>query len=627
MSQSSLFKSRRFLPFFLTQFLGAFNDNIFKNTLMLLIAYSAISQLEMDINVVLNLAAGLFILPFFLFSGIAGQITDISEKSKLMRRIKLAEILIMLLAAAGFLLQQYFYLLGILFLMGTQSTFFGPAKYAILPQHLKDTELVGGNAIVEMGTFVAILLGTIGAGLIMQFDARITIVSVTVIGLSILGYLASRSIPLAPAGSDAIKISFNPLSSSIELVKTVRKNRAIYLAIMAISWFWFLGAAYLTQFPNFSIASLNGDASLVTLLLALFTVGIGLGSMMCESLSRSRIELGIVPVGALGLSVFGIDLYFAVPSMPAEQISWSQFLSDSGNWRLLFDLTAVGLFGGIFIVPLYAYVQARSEESYRARTIAVINIMNALFMVGSAIAGIIFLGVLELSIPDFFLVLAIMNLVVCAYVFYQVDEFALRFVIWLLTHTMYRVRSYQLNHIPEQGAAVIVCNHVSYVDALLIAGASPRPVRFVMDHQIFKSRFLGWFFRLAKAIPIAPEFKDKQVFTRAFDSISEALDNEELVCIFPEGKLTRSGKMNEFRTGIEKILQRNPVPVIPLSLTGLWGSVFSHRGGPAFTRLPKRFWSKVSIDAGEAVKPESATAELLYQRVFELHSRRKQNCG
>ncbi|TNC81891.1 MAG: MFS transporter [Oleiphilus sp.] len=627
MSQSSLFKSRRFLPFFLTQFLGAFNDNIFKNTLMLLIAYSAISQLEMDINVVLNLAAGLFILPFFLFSGIAGQITDISEKSRLMRRIKLAEILIMLLAAAGFLLQQYFYLLGILFLMGTQSTFFGPAKYAILPQHLKDTELVGGNAIVEMGTFVAILLGTIGAGLIMQFDARITIVSVTVIGLSILGYLASRSIPLAPAGSDAIKISFNPLSSSIELVKTVRKNRAIYLAIMAISWFWFLGAAYLTQFPNFSIASLNGDASLVTLLLALFTVGIGLGSMMCESLSRSCIELGIVPVGALGLSVFGIDLYFAVPSMPAEQISWSQFLSDSGNWRLLFDLTAVGLFGGIFIVPLYAYVQARSEESYRARTIAVINIMNALFMVGSAIAGIIFLGVLELSIPDFFLVLAIMNLVVCAYVFYQVDEFALRFVIWLLTHMMYRVRSYQLNHIPEQGAAVIVCNHVSYVDALLIAGASPRPVRFVMDHQIFKSRFLGWFFRLAKAIPIAPEFKDKQVFTRAFDSISEALDSEELVCIFPEGKLTRSGKMNEFRTGIEKILQRNPVPVIPLSLTGLWGSVFSHRGGPAFTRLPKRFWSKVSIDAGEAVKPESATAELLYQRVFELHSRRKQNCG
>lgn len=627
MSQSSLFSSKRFLPFFLTQFLGAFNDNIFKNTLMLLIAYSAITKLDMDINVVLNLAAGLFILPFFLFSGIAGQVTDNNEKSGLMRRIKLAEILIMLLAAVGFLLEQYIYLLGILFLMGTQSTFFGPAKYAILPQHLKSNELVGGNAIVEMGTFVAILLGTIGAGLIMQFDARIEMVSMTVVILAVLGYLASRSIPEAPAGCQSLKISFNPLGSSIELIKTVRQNRAIYLAIMAISWFWFLGAAYLTQFPNFSISSLNGDSSLVTLLLALFTVGIGVGSMMCESLSKSRIELGIVPIGALGLSIFGIDLYFAIPMLPAEQISWSVFLADSANWRLLLDLTAVGLFGGIFIVPLYAFVQARSEESYRARTIAVINIMNALFMVGSAIAGIVFLGVLELSIPDFFLVLAIMNLVVCAYVFHQVDEFALRFVIWIMSHTIYRVRAYHLDRIPEQGAAVIVCNHVSYMDALLIAGASPRPIRFVMDHQIFRNPVLGWFFRLAKAIPIAPEFKDKEVYTQAFESISEALGNEELVCIFPEGKLTRSGSMNPFKTGIETILARDPVPVIPLSLSGLWGSFFSHKNGSSFIRLPRRFWSKVSIDAGEVVQAEQATAELLYQRVSGLLAAREQNCG
>ena len=622
MSQSNLLRSKRFLPFFCTQFLGAFNDNIFKNTLMLLIAYSAIEQMEMDINVVLNLAAGLFILPFFLFSGLAGQISDQYEKSMLMRRIKLVEIGIMIVAALGFVFELYYFLLLVLFLMGTQSTFFGPVKYAILPQHLKANELLGGNAIVEMGTFVAILLGTIGAGVIMQFDQRVTVVSVLVIVLAGLGYLSSRSIPEAKPDSGKIKLSFNPIASSWGLVKSVRENRAIYLAIMAISWFWFLGAAYLTQFPNFSITSLNGDSSLVTLLLALFTLGIGLGSMMCEKLSKSRIELGIVPIGALGLSVFGIDLYFSVPALPPESVSWAAFLNDSGNWRLLFDLAAIGIFGGIFIVPLYAYVQARSEPSFRARTIAVVNIMNALFMVGSAVAGIVMLGLMELAIPEFFLVLAIMNIVVCAYVFYQVDEFVIRFVVWMLSHTMYRVKHEDLEQLPETGAAVLVCNHVSYVDALLIAGASPRPIRFVMDHQIFRNPFLGWFFKLVKAIPIAPEAVDKKIYDQAFETISNALVNEELVCIFPEGKLTKSGDMNPFRSGIEKIISRDPVPVIPMALIGLWGSVFSHEGGPAFTTPPKRFWSKVTIKASSAVTPSEASAENLYQIVFDMQDQR-----
>lgn len=625
MSQSSLLAKKRFLPFFLTQFLGAFNDNVFKNTLMLLIAFSAIEQMGMDINVVLNLAAGLFILPYFLFSGIAGQLTDRREKSRLMRQIKLIEIAIMLLAALGFFFEQYYFLLGLLFLMGTQSTFFGPAKYAILPQHLSANELVGGNAIVEMGTFVAILLGTIGAGLIMQFEGRVLIVSMAVVVLAILGYLSSRGIPLAPAETQTGSISFNPFSSSIELVSTVRKTPSIYLAIMAISWFWFLGAAYLTQFPNFSISSLNGDPSLVTLLLSLFTIGIGVGSMLCEKLSKSRVELGIVPIGALGLSVFGIDLYFAIPSFPSEQISWSVFIGSTENWRLLIDLLGIGLSGGIFIVPLYAFVQLRAEASYRARTIAVINIMNALFMVGSAIAGIVFLGVFELTIPEFFLVLAIMNIVVCAYVFYQVDEFAIRFVVWMLSHTMYRVTHKNLNHIPEEGAAVLVCNHVSYVDALLIAGASPRPIRFVMDAQIFRNPFLGWFFRLVKAIPIAPEFKDKKTYDQAFVAISEALRNDELVCIFPEGKLTKTGDMNEFRTGIEKIIEQDAVPVVPMALTGLWGSVFSHEGGPAFTTPPKRFWSKVTLSVSKPVAAEEVSASNLSEQVSALIV--ETNCG
>lgn len=621
MSQSSLLKSKRFLPFFVTQFLGAFNDNIFKNTLMLLIAYSAVNKMGGDINVILNLAAGLFILPFFLFSGIAGQITDCHEKSKLMRRIKLLEIIIMAFAALAFYFEQYFALLLLLFMMGVQSTFFGPAKYAILPQHLKTEELVGGNAIVEMGTFVAILLGTIGAGLIMQFEARVEIVSFAIVILSVLGYLSSRSIPLAPAETEPFKVSFNPISSSTSLFKVVQQNRPVYLAIAAISWFWFLGASYLTQFPNFSISSLNGDSSLVTLLLALFTLGIGLGSMMCEKLSKSRIELGIVPIGALGLSIFGIDMFFAIPQYPQNAISWLEFLDNSSNWRMVIDLFLIGVFGGVFIVPLYAFVQARSAAAFRARTIAVVNIMNAMFMVGSAIAGIVFLSVLELTIPQFFLVLSVMNLIVCGYVFYQVDEFAIRFVVWILSHSMYRVTHKNLEYVPQQGAAVLVCNHVSYVDALLIAGASPRPIRFVMDYKIFQNPFLGWFFRLVKAIPIAPEFKDKEIYDSAFDAISKALNNDELVCIFPEGKLTQTGDMNPFRSGIEKIIALNPVPVIPLSLSGLWGSVFSHKDGIAFSKLPKRFWSKVQIEAEAAVEPNKVASNYLYERVSEMLER------
>lgn len=428
MSQSALLKSRRFAPFFGTQFLGAFNDNIFKNTLMLILAFKAVDALGLNTNLVMNIAAFLFILPFFLFSSVAGQITDKYEKSALIRKIKLLEIVIMGFAAIGLIFEQYAFLLLLLFLMGSQSAFFGPAKYAILPQHLKSTELIGGNALVEMGTFVAILAGTIGAGIIMQFDAYLLITSVSVITFSILGYLACLNIPRAEANHPELVISYNPVSTSFALIRKAKEMPGIYIAIIAISWFWFLGAAYLTQFPNFSKTTLNGDASLVTLLLTLFTFGIGIGSMLCEKLSKSKVDLGIVPIGALGLTLFGIDLYFAVPAKPESVVSWLEFVSQLENWRLLVDLFGIGAFGGIFIVPLYAFVQERSEVAYRARMIAVINIMNALFMVISALTGMIILGVMGLSIIDFFLILACGNVLVSLYVFSKEPDFIAKWV-------------------------------------------------------------------------------------------------------------------------------------------------------------------------------------------------------
>jgi 1-acyl-sn-glycerol-3-phosphate acyltransferase len=618
MSQSALLRSKRFAPFFITQFLGAFNDNIYKNTLMLIMTYGAADAMGLNSHIVLNLAAVLFILPFLLFSALAGQIADKYEKSALIRKIKLLEIVIMLAGAGALITENYILLLVLLFLMGTQSAFFGPCKYAILPQHLDRHELIGGNALVEMGTFVSILLATIGAGIILQFDNYLTIASIMVVFLACLGYISSYFIPRALAIDSELKIDFNILKSSLNLISYARKNRGIFLAILAISWFWFLGASYLTQFPNFSKQSLNGDPSLVILLLATFTLGIGFGSLLCEKLSRKQVELGIVPIGALGMTLFGVDLYLEIPINLLELESWLTFTSNSDNWRMLIDLAGIGIFGGIFIVPLYAYIQLRVEEEYRARIIGVINIINALFLVASGLVAIVFLGVFDLSIAEFFLVISIMNIVVSLYIFYQVDEFSVRFIVWILTNIIYRVKEQGRDNIPEEGAAVLVSNHVSFVDALVIASTSPRPIRFVMDHNIFKNPMIAWFFKLVKAIPIAPEKVCKKTYNEAFDAISQVLSEGHLVCIFPEGKLTKTGEMNEFKSGIERIINRDPVPVIPIGLIGLWGSFFSNKDGAAFSKTPKRFWSRVKINIGPIMHPEKVSSQGLYKEVDRL---------
>ncbi|MFT6265706.1 MAG: 1-acyl-sn-glycerol-3-phosphate acyltransferase [Oleiphilaceae bacterium] len=618
-SQLALMKSKRFLPFFCTQFFGAFNDNIFKNTLMLLIAFTATQSIGLDTNTVLNLAALLFILPFFLFSSIAGQLADKYEKSSIMRKVKFAEIIIMCLAAVCFITESYSLLLLLLFVMGMQSTFFGPVKYAILPQHLSDDELVGGNALVEMGTFIAILLGTIGAGLLMAGGNTQIVTAIVVVITAIIGYTVSRSIPKAAPSDPEMKLDFNIFRTTVQVLKYAREDRSVYLSIMAISWFWFLGAAYLTQFPNFAKNVLQGDSTVVTLLLALFSIGIAMGSMLCERLSGHKVEIGIVPIGSLGLTIFGVDLYSSVPIYDVvEPLSWLAFINSEGSVRVLIDLVGIGMFGGMFIVPLYAYIQKNAKPERIAQIIAANNIMNALFMVGSAIFGIVLLSVLTLSIPEFFLVIAIMNLVIAAYVYAQVPEFAFRFVVWILSHSMYRVTHKNLNVIPDEGSAVVVCNHVSFVDALLIAGAVRRPIRFVMDYQIFKSPFLGPIFRLAKAIPIAPRHKDEAVYLQAFDKIADVLEDGHIVCIFPEGKLTKTGDINEFKGGVGTIIERTPVPVITIALQGLWGSFFSNKDGPAFASLPRRFWSKVNIIGGKVFQPENVTAELLESEVKKL---------
>ena len=622
-SQFSLLKTRRFAPFFLTQFLGAFNDNVYKNSLMAMITFGLLSS-TLDLSLMNNIGAMLFILPFFLFSALAGQLSDKYEKSYLIRRIKLLEIVIMCLGAIAFYFSMTAGLMLLLFLMGTQSAFFGPVKYSIIPQHLDNHELVGGNALVEMGTFLAILIGTLVASMLATQSDGILWVSAIIISVAILGYLVSRKIPSAPAANPGLKVRFNPFTETWRTINYSREQKSVFLAVLAISWFWFLGAAYLTQIYGFAKDYLGGDQSVVMVLLATFSIGIATGSLLCERLSGHKVELGLVPLGSIGLTIFGMDLFLQpLPELGPNLISASEFISQTSNLRIIADFLLIGIFGGFYIVPLYAMVQARSAPEKRSQVIAAINIMNALFMVVSAIVGIIVLGLLDLTIPQFFLILAVLNALVAIYIYRTIPEFAMRFIIWVLTHTMYRVRHIDLHKIPDEGACVLVCNHVSFVDALLIGGACRRPVRFVTFKPIYNMPVLNFIFRTAKAIPIDSRKADPEGYELAFARIADELKNGEVVCIFPEGKLTTNGEIDEFKNGISRILQETPVPVIPMALRGLWGSFFSHKDRPALSQMPKRFWSKIELVVGEPIPAEQATPEYLKEKVTELRGERQ----
>ncbi|WP_045382126.1 MFS transporter [Vibrio campbellii] len=615
-----MFLTKRFFPYFVTQCLGALNDNIYKNVLLLMVTYSQIDSLPMSVDLFVNLAAGLFILPFFLFSAHAGAIADNMDKAKLIRRLKLIELVIMSFAATAIMTQSAILMLILLFLTGTQSAYFGPVKYALLPQALKSDELVKGNAWVEIGTFLSILIGTLSAGILLAVPNGMIIASCIVITLSLLGFLSSANIPALPS-KKSDKVKFEPITGLKKTLKLARKQRGIWMSILAISWFWFMGATYLTQFPNFAREHLFADSTVVSLLLALFSVGIATGSWLCEKLSFNQVELGILPFGILGLTIFSADLLWAVPaieSFPSQYYDVQSFVAQSSHIRVMTDLFLVGVSGGVFIVPLYAFIQSRSEEGECAQSIAANNIMNALFMVASAAVSILVLSVLEFSIVELFAILAVGNFIVAIYVYRQVPEFTQRFISYLLSHCLYRVSVTGRQHIPEQGAALIVANHVSYVDALILMGTSTRPVRFVMNKSISELPVLKHVFRHAGVIPICSPRKCAETYKRAFEQIEQALNNDEVVCIFPEGRLTSNGELGEFRPGVEKILKRTPVPVIPMALKGLWGSFFSHKNGHALTKRPTRFWSRIEVNIGELLQPTMLDRHLLQKEVQDL---------
>ncbi|KVC59535.1 MFS transporter [Burkholderia stagnalis] len=625
-SQFDLLRERRFAPFFTTQFLGALNDNVFKIGFTSLVTYHTARFSGVDAKTAAFLISAIFILPFVLFSATSGQIADKYDKARLTRFVKSFEIVLMLVGAAGFVTHTAALLYLCTFMMGMHSTLFGPVKYSYLPQHLGEHELVGGNGLVEMGTFIAILIGTLIGGAAAGISGRGELVlAVSCVVIACAGRLAAQRVPTTPAPQPDLVINWNPVSETWRNLGLARQNRTVFLSLLGISWLWFVGATFLTSFFNFAKDVLSASPDVVTILLATFSVGIGIGSLLCERLSQRRVEIGLVPLGSIGISVFAIELYFASHALPApgHLLSVGEFLAGARHWRILADLFLLAMFGGFYSVPLYALIQSRSAPTHRARIIAANNILNALFMIVSAVMAMA-LTKAGVGIPGIFLVTALLNVAVAAYIYLLVPEFLLRFVAWVLVHTFYRIRFVHAERIPEEGPAVLVCNHVSYVDALVLAAASPRPIRFVMDHRIFRTRFASWVFRHAKAIPIASRHEDPELLARAYDACEAALKDGELVCIFPEGKLTKTGDINTFHHGVTEILQRTSAPVIPMALRGLWGSVFSRHSDARWPRPVKRgVMSRLTLAVGDAMPASVATPETLQAAVAELRGARK----
>ena len=628
-SQFQLMREQRFRPFFFTQFLGAFNDNVFKTALITLVTFRAGQLTDIDGKTLATLLPGLFILPFFLFSATCGQIADKFDKSAVARAVKVFEICVMLLAAWGFLANLLWPLVTALFLMGVHSTLFGPVKYAYLPQQLKKDELVGGNGMIEMGTFVAILLGEVLGAWLATAPQGSVMTATMVVCIAALGYWVSRGIPLTPASDPELKINWNPVTETWRNIAAVRGNRVVWLAILGISWFWFYGATVLAQFPNYAKEVLGGDESVFILLLTVFSFGVGSGSLLCEKLSGNKVEIGLVPFGAIGLTLFGVDLYFASNAVTvaaaagANPVDFREFIGVAHHWRVLADIALLGLFGGFYIVPMYALIQTRSEASHQSRVIAANNIVNALFMVFSAVISML-LFKLGLTIPQLFLATALFSAVVAIYIYTLVPEFLMRFIIWMLIHGIYRLKKEGLEHLPEDGPALIACNHVSFVDALVISAACPRPIRFIMDHRIFKIPILNFVFREGKAIPIAPAKEDPAMLERAYAEVAQALADGDLVGIFPEGGITFDGELQPFRGGVTRILDATPVPVVPMALRGLWHSFFSRKDGPAMTRL-ERFqpFRKVELAVGAPLAPAAATPEQLRAVILALRGEQR----
>ena len=600
-----------FAPYFWSSTLGALTDNLFKNLVVLLLVYQSLRYgLPWPEAVLANVVAGLFIVPFALFSGLGGVLASRMEPSRLFVRLKWMELVVMAVAGFGFMLNSGWLLLVCVLLMGIQSALYGPLKYAYLPRVLKPAELMVGNAGVETATFMAILIGTVGAGLLLAVSDAPLWQALPIWVCSGLGLWQAMRIPVLTCFSRPANL--RPWHWSLAYTSVVQAWRdtteqlAVRRSVLAISTFWFAGALVLGNLPALGKNHLGLDELGLAGLLAVFSVGVGLGSFLAEKLSGKQVEIGLVPLGALGM-VFGLLGLWGAVDQPVGQ------LLPFAMW-----LALLGVAGGLFVVPLYAVVQLRAPHETIASVIAFLNIQNSVFMVLAALLGVVLLS-LNMPLPGVLLAAALFNVLVSLVVFKTVPEFMARFVVFLLVHTFYRYRVKGFHNFPETGAAYITPNHISWVDAFVVSAACRRPFTFVMYYKIFNVPVVNWFFKAMRAIPIAGRSEDEAVYSAAMKEIQKRIEDGQLVCIFPEGAISRDGRLAPFKPGLLKMLALAPAPVVPVGIGRMWGSAFSRKHANVLKRFPLwDFGRPVVVRAGAPLAPAAVTMEQLQQRVATL---------
>ncbi|MBT9583135.1 MFS transporter [bacterium] len=622
MSQFSLLGQKRFSGIFWTQSIGAWTDCFFKQTLLALVVERKLGFMGLSHENIGLLAGAIFMAPYFLFSATAGQLADKLDKASIIRKLKLTEIFFAVIGAIAIYYNSIDGCMLTLVFFAVQAAFFGPLKYAILPQLLQEEELVTGNAWVETSTNLFILAGTImGTEFILRGvpDYAIGLLLVTI---SCLGYFFSNTIPVAPSANPSLHVNLNPFVPTWQTLKLIAQKRAILNSILGISWFWALGMVMLNAFPFYTTDYLKCSLEVSTLLFLVFSVGIAVGSMWCERLSYGRLELGLVPFGSMGISLFLGALWLLGDPLPVHTtpLKAVEFLQTGGGLAICACVFFFCLFSGFFIVPLYTLIQQRSDPETRARVIAGNNIVNAVFMV-SALAATAWLRSLHLTLPQVFGVSALFNMAVAIYIYTLIPEFGVRFIAYLIAHGMYRLKVVGEGKIPHDGGLILAANHPSFVDWLIVMAAVRRPVHFVMWYTYFEKPVVRSLFKAAGVIPISSARLRPQILADAFASIKQALENGEVVCIFPEGTVTKTGELNTFRNGIEKMVAETPVPVYPMALCGLWGSYFSRYKGGLTNRSRRRpLRSHLEVIIGDPVPPEEVKAEVLQDRVARLGS-------
>lgn len=654
-NQFALFTKKRYGPFFLTMFLGAFNDNLFRSALLMLVGFYAATVLGENPAIgkdqVTTLSVVLFMLPYFFFSAIAGQLADKFDKTFLVRCTKLFELFVMCCAALAFYSLNIYLLLFLLFLMGTQSAFFSPMKYAILPQHLRPKELVGGNGMLELGTFLAILFGLMLGGELMKGGISLgpdsctpaaswqvglycatgisgpLLVAIAGVALALAGLLSSLRMPAAPSSTPNLTIDFNVPRNTWRHFKLAYADKHIWRCMLGVSFFWSIGGIYLAQMSNYAVGNLAGGTSHYILLLACFASGIGLGSAWCEILTKRYLAIAWAWPGALGVAVFGLLLYFVSPetavdaqSIEADQRStipllWADVVE---HWPVLLALVGLGVSGGLFSVPLTAEIQRCAKPDQRAQVIAANNIINAAAMIVSG-GLVMLLSVLGADIPLIFLFVGLVSLAVLFGMFWWDQRYFITGLVYLITRLCYRVEIIGSDNIPRYEPVLLTSNHVAWMDWFVIGAMLPLPPHFIMNHEFYKIPVVRHILRSARVVPIAPEFQRPDILERALNTCIDYLKAGDSVYVFPEGKVSRDGELLEFRTGIDRIHAGCPVPVVPMAIRGMWGSWFSFSGGRCMSGPPKRWGrSRIEIVVGEPIPPEEYSLELLKERIEAL---------